>query len=145
MRVCTIGFTQKAAAAFFGTLQQAGVERLVDVRLNNISQLAAFAKRDDLAYFLQAIMGARYEHELLLAPTAELLNAYRKKAIDWPTYERGYLTLLAERRVEEQLDRAAYAQPSVLLCSEPTAARCHRRLAAEYLQRAWGDLDILHL
>ena len=145
MRLYTIGFTQRSAASFFEALAAAGVSRLMDVRLNNVSQLAAFAKRDDLAYFLEAILGARYEHALPLAPTAELLDAYRKRRIGWAEYERGFCDLLAERQVEQLLDRAAFSLPTVLLCSEPTAARCHRRLVAEYLQQAWDNVEIVHL
>ena len=141
----TIGFARKSAAAFFGALQHAGIRQLLDIRLHNVSQLAGFAKRDDLAYFLDALCGARYRHELLLAPTAELLAAYRRRALGWPEYERRFLALLAERRVAERLPRELFAGPTVLLCSEPTAARCHRRLVAEYLQWAWGGLTIEHL
>jgi uncharacterized protein (DUF488 family) len=143
--VYTIGFTKKSAAEFFGALSSAGITRLLDVRLNNVSQLAGFSKRDDLAYFLGAINGASYVHEPLLAPTDELLGAYRKKALTWPEYERRFLALLAERRVEKRLDRDLFAGPTVLLCSEATAERCHRRLVLEHLQRAWGDLEIAHL
>ncbi len=98
MEVCTIGFTKKSAAQFFGALRAAGVRRLLDVRLNNSSQLAGFTKRDDLPFFLRELCGADYVHEPLLAPTDELLHAYRKRKGDWPTYERGFLALLAERR-----------------------------------------------
>ena len=143
--VYTIGFTRKSAAAFFGALRRAGIRQLLDVRLHNAAQLAGFTKRDDLAYFLHALCRARYRHELLLAPTAELLTAYRRRAIPWSEYERRFLALLAERRVEARLPRELFAEPTVLLCSEPTAARCHRRLVAEYLQQAWGGLTIVHL
>jgi uncharacterized protein (DUF488 family) len=143
--VYTIGFTKKSAAEFFAALKGAGVAQLVDVRLNNTGQLAGFSKRDDLAYFLHALLGARYVHQPLLAPTDDLLTAYRRKALKWPEYERRFRDLLAQRRVEERLDRALFAQPSVLLCSEATAERCHRRLALEYLQQAWGELEIVHL
>ena len=145
MRVYTIGFTRKSAAAFFGALQQAGIRQLLDVRLNNVSQLAGFSKREDLAYFLEAICQARYLHEPLLAPTADLLKAYRQKRLDWAEYERAFLALMAERQIEEQLPRVLFAEPTVLLCSEATADQCHRRLVLEYLQRAWTDLEMVHL
>ncbi len=144
MRVATIGFTKKSAREFFGLLQQSGAQRLVDVRLHNVSQLAGFAKRDDLAYFLQAICGMAYAEEPLLAPTPELLDGYRKGKRGWPWYEREYLALLAARRVEERVPRELI-DGAVLLCSEATPGRCHRRLAAEYLARQWGGLDIVHL
>ncbi|HZQ37311.1 MAG TPA: DUF488 domain-containing protein [Dehalococcoidia bacterium] len=145
MDVYTIGFTQRSAASFFGALKAAGVRQLIDVRLNNVSQLAGFSKRDDLAYFLREICGASYQHEPLLAPTQALLDGYRKQKRGWPAYEHDFLALLAERRVEERLLRDLFATPSVLLCSEPTAERCHRRLVAEYLRERWGGLAIHHL
>lgn len=145
MDVYTIGFTRKTAEQFFGALNRAGVTQLVDVRRNNSSQLAGFTKREDLAFFLRELCGAAYRHEPLLAPTQELLDGYRKQGGDWPAYEREFLDLLARRRVEEQLDPSLLGQPSVLLCSEPTADRCHRRLVAEYLARHWHGLRIEHL
>jgi uncharacterized protein (DUF488 family) len=145
MEVYTAGFTQKSAAEFFGTLRRAGIRRLVDVRLNNVSQLAGFTKRDDLAYFLREICQAEYRHELLLAPSPELFDAYRKQHGQWEDYERGFFALMAERQVERKLDRALFAGPTVLLCSEPTAEHCHRRLVLEYLARHWGEIEPVHL
>lgn len=140
----TIGFTQKSARRFFETLKGAGVSRLIDVRLNNVSQLAGFAKRDDLAFFLGEICGCGYTHAPELAPTKAMLDGYKTKSLDWAGYERGYVALLAERGVErrfsvESLDGAC------LLCSEATPERCHRRLAAEHLARFSGGLSIKHL
>jgi uncharacterized protein (DUF488 family) len=145
MEVFTIGFTKKSAEQFFGALRRAGIRRVIDVRRNNSSQLASFSKRDDLAYFLRELCGAEYLHELLLAPTQELLDSYRKHGAAWESYEWEFLGLMAQRRVEERLDPALFEQHSVLLCSEPTAERCHRRLVAEYLQKHWPDLSITHL
>jgi uncharacterized protein (DUF488 family) len=145
MEVFTIGFTQSSAAHFFGRLKAAGIKRLLDVRLNNVSQLAGFAKRADLTFFLGELCDAEYIHEPRLAPTADLLAAYKKQGGSWAEYERQFLELLAKRRVEEWLDRALFQKPTVLLCSEPTAERCHRRLVLEYLQSYWGDLTITHL
>ncbi len=145
MEVFTIGFTQSSAAHFFGRLRAAGIRRLLDVRLNNVSQLAGFAKRDDLAFFLRELCGAEYAHEPLLAPTPELLDAYKKRGGTWADYERQFLELIALRRVEERLDRALLAGPTVLLCSEATAEHCHRRLVLEYLRDRWGDITITHL
>ena len=145
MEVYTIGFTQRSAAAFFGALRVAGVRRLLDVRLNNTSQLAGFAKRDDLEFFLSELCGAEYVHEPLLAPTQELLDGYRKARGSWDEYAERFLALLKERRVEQVLDRSVLAGPTVLLCSEPTADRCHRRLVLEYLAAAWGDVTPVHL
>jgi uncharacterized protein (DUF488 family) len=145
MEIYSIGFTQKSAAQFFGALKSAGIRRLMDIRLNNTSQLAAFAKRDDLAYFLDAICGAEYLHEPLLAPTQEILDAYKKRKGDWDAYEREFLTLMRERKIESKLDRAQFAASTVLLCSEPTPEHCHRRLVLEYLAEKWGGIAIHHL
>lgn len=145
VEIYTIGFTRKTAAQFFDTLKRAGIRRLIDVRLNNSSQLAAFAKRDDLAYFLREICGAEYIHEPLLAPTPELLDFVQKRNGSWEQYEPRFLALLAERRVEERIDRALFSVPAVVLCSEAAPDRCHRRLVVEYLSGHWGDVKAVHL
>ena len=145
MEVCTIGFAKKTAAEFFGALKRAGVKRLLDVRLNNSSQLAGFTKRDDLPYFLREICGAEYVHELLLAPTQDLLDDYKKRKGSWQDYERRFLQLMEQRRIEEKVDSRMFAVPTALLCSESTAEHCHRRLVLEYLGRKWGDIQMVHL
>lgn len=145
MEVYTIGFTRRKAADFFRALREHGVRYLIDVRLNNSSQLAGFTKREDLPFFLRELCGADYVHEPLLAPTQDLLSSYQKKRISWAQYESAFLTLMAERQVERQLDPSLFAGPSVLLCSEPTAERCHRRLVVEYLQGHWNDIVVTHL
>jgi uncharacterized protein (DUF488 family) len=145
MKVYSIGFTKKTAADFFTALRQAEIRRLLDIRLHNASQLAGFTKRDDLPFFLKELCGADYRHEPLLTPTPDLLEGYRKKRISWQEYEPRFLALLAERAVEKKLDRKLFQIPTVLLCSEATATRCHRRLILEYLQEKWGGLEIVHL
>ena len=145
MEVYTIGFTKRTAADFFGTLRRAGVKRLLDVRLNNSSQLAGFTKKEDLPFFLKEICGAEYIHEPLLAPTQDLLNDYKKKKGNWQDYERGFLQLMGQRRIEEKIDRQLFEVPTALLCSEATAQHCHRRLVLEYLSRKWGNIKAVHL
>ena len=146
MEIYTIGFTKKSAEQFFGALRQAGVKRLLDVRLNNVSQLAGFSKRDDLAYFLRELCQAEYRHEPLLAPTQELLDEYRKTGSGWDLYEIGFLRLMSDRSVDERISPDLFVEPTALLCSEPTAERCHRRLVVEYLNDRWGDvLQPVHL
>jgi uncharacterized protein (DUF488 family) len=125
-------------------LKDAGIERLLDVRLNNASRLAGFARRADLPFFLQRLCGVEYIHEPRLAPTREILDSYRKGG-GWPDYERAFLDLLRERRVEETLDRDFFGVPTVLLCSEASAEHCHRRLVLEYLDREWKDIRAVHL
>lgn len=145
MEIFTIGFTKKAAAEFFGTLKRAGIKRLIDVRLNNSSQLAGFTKREDLPFFLKEICGAEYVHEPLLAPTQDMLDAYKKEKGDWGTYERSFLQLMGERKIEERLKPDLFDGPAALLCSEPTPEQCHRRLVLEYLRDKWGDVQAVHL
>jgi uncharacterized protein (DUF488 family) len=145
VEIYTIGFTKRRAPDFFGALRRAGIRQLVDVRLNNSSQLAGFTKREDLPFFLTEICGAAYRHEPLLAPTQELLDRYRKEKGGWDDYQRRFLALLTERRVETVLNRAIFDLPTVLLCSETTAEHCHRRLVCEYLARHWGGVRATHL
>lgn len=142
----TIGFTRKSAETFFETLCRHGVERLIDVRASNTSQLAGFTKRDDLAYFLDRMLGAEYVHLEMLAPTPEIRATLKPGGGGWAAYEARFLPLLAERRITEQLERHFFTEKTCcLLCSEPTPERCHRRLVAEYLQRAWPEISIVHL
>jgi uncharacterized protein (DUF488 family) len=145
MEIYSIGFTQKNASQFFDTLKANGIERLLDVRLNNTSQLAGFAKQADLAYFLRQICGAAYEHEPLLAPTQEILDAYKKRKGDWAAYEKEFLALMRFRKIESAIDKEGFAQRTVLLCSELTVEHCHRRLVLEYLQKHWEGVLIHHL
>ena len=145
MEIYTIGFTKKSAEEFFGLLRGAHIAHLIDVRLNNVSQLAGFSKRDDLRYFLRELCGVDYRHEPRLAPTEGVLRAYQRKEIGWLDYERLFRNLLAERDAAAILPKALFDHPTVLLCSEPAATRCHRRLVAEYLAAAWGDTQVVHL
>ena len=144
MKIFTIGFTKKSAEQFFTRLKQPGLERLLDTRLNNVSQLAGFAKKNDLSFFLREICNIDYVHLPELAPTQDILDAYKKNGGDWPTYERQFLALMAMRHVEATLDKKLIAG-GCLLCSEATPEHCHRRLVAEYLREKWGDVDIQHL
>jgi uncharacterized protein (DUF488 family) len=144
MIIHTIGFTRKSAEQFFATLSAAGVRRIVDTRLYNTSQLSGFAKQDDLRYFLRKIASIEYHHEPLLAPTADILDDYKKKAISWPQYEEAYVALMQNRQIESRLSREDLSD-ACLLCSEADPHHCHRRLAAEYLSDRWGDLKIDHL
>lgn len=140
----TIGFTKKNAQQFFETLVNAGVKRVIDTRLNNVSQLAGFAKREDLKYLLQKIGNIEYVHLLELAPTQAMLDNYKKKKGDWDTYEQQFLQLIKERKIEQQLS-PDFIEGGCLLCSEPTPHHCHRRLVAEYLSQKWGNVKICHL
>jgi uncharacterized protein (DUF488 family) len=144
MKVFTIGFTKKSAQKFFTELKNAGVKRLVDVRLNNVSQLSGFTKKDDLRYFTNAICGIDYVHFPALAPTADILDAYKKHKGDWSVYEQHFLDLMRSRRIEETVSREML-DGGCLLCSEEKPHHCHRRLVAEYLKDKWGNVEIEHL
>ena len=146
MEIFTVGFTKTTAREFFGKLNSARIQRLVDVRLNNTSQLASYAKRDDLEYFLETLCSAQYIHEPILAPSQEMLDTYKKQKGVWADYERRFLALMAERKIEEELNPADFENSrSVLLCSEDTAENCHRRLVVEYLQTKWPNVEAVHL
>lgn len=143
--VATIGFTQSSAANFFGRLQRAGVKRVIDIRLHNTSQLAGFAKAADLPYFLKELCGADYVHQPLLAPTEDILTAFKKEKGDWNSMRDQFMGLMAERRIETRLEPAAFAG-SCLLCSEALPHQCHRQLVCEYLDGKWGGkLSVRHL
>lgn len=144
MKLFTIGFTKSTAESFFTRLTKAGVKRVVDVRLNNVSQLAGFTKKDDLRYFLKAIGNLGYEHRPELAPTQEMLDQYKKLRGDWLDYERRFFELMASRSVEANLSQSSL-DGACLLCSEDKPHHCHRRLVAEYLNKKWGSLEVLHL
>lgn len=144
MKLSTIGFTKKSAHRFFDLLRQSGTKRIVDVRLNNASQLAGFAKKDDLAFFLSELCGMEYVHLPALAPTKEMLDDYKKRKGDWKTYEDRFITLMRERRIEETIPKEIVAD-GCLLCSEDKPHHCHRRLVAEYLKQHWGNVEIAHL
>ncbi|MBC6477545.1 MAG: DUF488 domain-containing protein [Hormoscilla sp. GM7CHS1pb] len=140
----TIGFTKKTAREFFESLSKSGVKRLLDTRLNNVSQLAGFAKRKDLEYFLKTICQIEYQHAIDLAPTKEMLEEYKKKGGDWETYEQRFLELIESRQIEDKIS-PEIVESSCLLCSEAQPHHCHRRLVAEYLQEKWGNVNICHL
>jgi uncharacterized protein (DUF488 family) len=144
VRVFTIGFTKKSARNFFEILRKSGAKRVVDVRLNNVSQLAGFTKKDDLAYFLKEICGMDYVHLPELAPTPDILDEFKKNHGEWRVYETKFLELMRHRHIEEQVPRDIIAD-GCLLCSEEKPTFCHRRLVVEYLQKHWGDVEISHL
>jgi uncharacterized protein (DUF488 family) len=143
MKLFTIGFTKTTAEDFFGRLSKAKVNKIVDVRLNNISQLSGFAKKDDLKFFANAICHIGYEHFPELAPTQDILDEYRKAKGGWSAYADKFLNLMAWRKIEnidrDQLDGGC------LLCSEDKPHHCHRRLVCEYLKGKWSNVEVEHL
>jgi len=144
IKLFTIGFTEKTAETFFSLLKKAGVKKIIDTRLNNVSQLAGFAKGKDLEFFSKAILNVGYEHNINLAPTKELLTNYRDKKITWIQYEKEYVSILEKRNIIQKIDFEKL-DGSCLLCSEHKPDMCHRRLLAEYLKKANKDIKIIHL
>ena len=141
MKLFTIGFTRKSAETFFTHLKASGVRRLIDTRLNNRSQLAGFAKKTDLQYFLREIGQIDYLHLPQLAPTQDILDAYKKQKGAWETYEQSFRALMAARKIEEEFTPELF-ENACLLCSEHQPDHCHRRLVAEYLRDKWGGIEI---
>lgn len=126
-------------------MSKSGAKRVVDVRLNNISQLAGFAKRDDLKFFLQRICNVEYIHEPLLAPTQPMLDEYKKNGGDWSVYEARFYDLMATRQIEKNVPKEII-EDGCLLCSEDKPHNCHRRIVAEYFKSHWADdVSINHL
>ncbi len=147
MKLYTIGFTQKTAQQFFTLLKDHHVQRLADIRLRPDGQLAGFAKRDDLPYFLANLAdGCTYVHLPLLAPTKEILDGYHRDH-NWPHYMASFEALMDERGIPDgRLERDEFERlTTCLLCSEPTPEKCHRRLVAERLAAAWPGVEVIHL
>jgi uncharacterized protein (DUF488 family) len=145
MKTFTIGFTQKGADKFFTLIKNNNISRIIDVRLNNVSQLAGFAKRDDLKYFLSELCDADYIHLEELAPTKDILNDYKKKIITWEVYKDKFINLIAKRNIERTVDKSLLDN-GCLLCSEHKPHHCHRKLVVDYLNKHWDtDIEVIHL
>ena len=145
MNIYTIGFTQKRASTFFGLLAETNVSSVLDVRINNRSQLSGFARQEDLAFFLWQLNGIGYSHEKLLAPPKELLARYRASEIGWEHYAEQFCQLLHERRVADRIEPERL-EGACLLCSEHEPHYCHRRLVLDYLASEWRiEMKVRHL
>lgn len=144
IKLYTIGFTGKTAEDFFSLLKNSEINKIVDTRINNVSQLSGFAKGNDLRFFAKEIAGISYDHEVDFAPTKELLANYRNKKVNWKEYEDAYLNLLDMRKIIQKVNVEDLHQ-NCLLCSEHTPEKCHRRLLAEYFKSVRNDIDIIHL
>lgn len=146
MKIYTIGFTQKTAREFFNKIKTNNIDLLIDIRLNNVSQLAGFAKGKDLEYFLKEICNCDYVHDDVFAPTKELLENYRAGKVSWQQYEETFAKIMTSRQIEERFKKLyARHEKICLLCSEQTAEQCHRRLVAEYLQKHFDNIEIIHI
>lgn len=139
--IFTIGFTKKSAEEFFGLLNENNIDVLIDVRLNNNSQLASFAKYPDIKFFLDKLLGIKYIHDVNLAPSDELLKNYRKKLILWDEYENVFKQIMRERDILKHIEHkySQFKDKNIcLLCSEPTAQYCHRRLVSAYFKKVFN-------
>ena len=143
-RIFTIGYAGKNARQFFSILKQTGIRKVIDVRLYNTSQLAGFTKKQDIEYFLQAIVGAEYIHLPIMAPTKQLLGDYKKGLIGWQQYESQFKSIIAQRQIDKHI-MPKDMDMTCFLCSEATADNCHRRLVAEHLAGLWPNISIIHL
>jgi uncharacterized protein (DUF488 family) len=144
IRIFTIGYASRSAQEFFTILKQAGIQKVIDVRLYNTSQLAGFTKKQDIKYFLQTIVGAEYIHLPIMAPTKQLLDSYKKGLISWQQYETKFNEIIVHRQIEKHFIPQDMDM-SCFLCSEAKADNCHRRLIAEYLAKRWQNISIRHL
>jgi uncharacterized protein (DUF488 family) len=144
IKLFTIGFTGKTAESFFNLLRNNKVKKIVDTRINNVSQLSGFAKAPDLKFFADEIGQISYDHNIDFAPTKDLLSNYRNKKLSWQEYEIEYLNLLDMRKIAQKTN-IDLLHENCLLCSEHTPEKCHRRLLAEYLQNVRNDIEIVHL
>lgn len=146
MNLYTAGFTQKSAKQFFELIKAYSIDMLVDIRLNNKSQLAGFTKGDDLCYFLAVICNCKYEHCIEYAPSKEILDSYKKKLIDWDEYVHRYTPLMLHRNAAQKfVERFSQYDNVCLLCSEPTPEHCHRRLLAEMIADNYPEIVVKHI
>lgn len=145
MNIYTIGFAKKTASEFFNTLKKYNIDKLIDIRLNNTSQLAAFTKQKDLEFFLKEICNIRYEHIPEFAPSQEILDGWKKKKISWDEYEQKFNTLLEKRGIVDKFIKQIGQDRVLFLCSEPSPKHCHRRLTAEAIANRLPNIDIIHL
>jgi uncharacterized protein (DUF488 family) len=145
MNVYTIGFTKKNAETFFKFIKSSNIKTLIDVRLNNVSQLAGFAKKDDLKFFLRELCSTEYVHAPELTPTKEILDPYKDGKMTWKAYEDKFLNLMSQRNIERSI-RPELLDHGCLLCSEHEPHMCHRRLVVEYINKSTDlNLTVKHL
>ena len=145
-KIYTIGFTKKTAKQFFSILNENHIDIVVDIRLNNSSQLAGFSKYPDVEFFLDKICNIRYKHDLHFAPSESTLARYKKKQISWEEYQIEFAQTMQDRNITEYIKTNYDNDISIcLLCSEPTPENCHRRLVAEYFKNIFNEIEIIHL
>jgi uncharacterized protein (DUF488 family) len=145
-RLYTIGFTQKSAKIFFGLLNSNPIDIVLDIRLNNTSQLAAFSKYPDIEFFLKEICDITYKHDVLFAPTDDILVAFKKKQITWDEYVAAFEKIKKDRKLKEHIVKNYMFENNIcLLCSEQTPNQCHRSLVANMFTDLNSDIDVVNL
>lgn len=145
-KIFTVGSARKTAEEFFTLLEYNGVKKIIDVRLNNTSQLLAFAKYPDIEYFTRKILSGEYFHDKRFAPSEKILVRYKKNVIGWDDYEKEFADLMAYRDIETYIaDKYSTQENYCLLCTEVSPENCHRRLVAEKIREVLGDVEIVHL
>ena len=145
-KLFTIGFTKKSAEKFFGILKENNINLVVDVRLNNVSQLSGFSKFPDIQFFLKTICDINYQHDLKFSPEESTLSRYKKKNIDWNTYVCEFTATMQKREIRKYIaENYNTSQNICLLCSENEPEHCHRRLVAEIFQEVFPELEVIHL
>jgi uncharacterized protein YeaO (DUF488 family) len=143
-KLYTIGFTGKSAEQFFSLLKESKASRLIDIRINRTSQLAGFAKEQDLKFLVPELTNMDYVVREELAPTKDLLASYRKKEIAWDEFAENYQHLLKNRLVHNAFSLEDFSN-SILLCSEKEPEKCHRTLLANALIEQFPSLEIINL
>ncbi|MFH1337594.1 MAG: DUF488 domain-containing protein [Nanoarchaeota archaeon] len=144
-KLFTIGFTKKSLEQFLELLKKNKISVVIDIRLNNTSQLAGFAKADDLRYILEEFSGIKYQHITEFAPSKKIFDDYKKNK-NWKKYEKAYKNLILQRKLKSKLLTLASIHKNIcFLCSETESEHCHRRLLAEYLKGLKPSIKIIHL
>jgi len=144
IKLYTIGFTKKSAKQFFELLKKNGIKKIIDIRINNSSQLAGFAKGADLEYFAKEIANIGYSHFTDFAPTKELLSDYQNKKVDWVGYQKIFRQLIEKRNIDKKYNIKDFDN-ACFLCSEELPTQCHRKLLVEYFKEKKSDILIVHL
>ncbi len=144
--IYTIGYTKKSAETFFELLKKYNIDIVIDIRLNNTSQLAGFTKYPDIIYLLHEIDDISYTHDKMFAPDKNTLLKYKKKEIDWIQYVGEFSNTMNERNIKEYIKQNYKLNKKLcLLCSEATAMNCHRSLVADEFKKVFKRIEIVHL
>jgi len=144
MEVYTAGFTKWLAKDFFNLLENLKINKLIDIRLRPNSQLSGFTRGVNFSYFLENLSNVKYEHQIKLAPTKELLNKRRNEGLNWQDFESEYVKLLDKDILNYCLNEISN-QNILFLCSETEPQFCHRRILTDKLCSFNPNLEIVHL